>query len=59
MHPTIMDKTPAGMIFDINYYCIEVKYLLLDCFKRKSSRPPMSVLLERISMWEPDKWNIE
>lgn len=53
-----MDKTPAGMIFDINYYCIEVKYLLLDCFKRKSSRPPMSVLLERISMWEPDKWNI-
>ena len=44
--PTIAKNTPK-----------EVEYLVRDCFKGKRSRPPMSVIVERIVMWEPDKWS--
>lgn len=45
LRPTILPNTP-----------LEIKCLLIDCYKNKSSRPNMKSIVKRIRSWDPSTW---
>ncbi|KAM7453757.1 hypothetical protein BLSTO_05491 [Blastocystis sp. subtype 1] len=55
LHPTIFPDTPNGLVV-LLLSSVEVKVMLMECYKNYRYRPDMKTIVEMIQTWRSDTW---